>query len=95
MTPHFALQYTVHSQASTMSIPVAMDTDGPLFEDVQMLRKTVNEEARQVNVRRAQLRRRCRFAVSAHGGVGEGRSGSLGEPEVKPKLQETLICTPP
>lgn len=24
-----------------------METDGPLFEDVQMLRKTVNEEARQ------------------------------------------------
>ncbi|XP_070270291.1 serine/threonine-protein phosphatase 2A 56 kDa regulatory subunit gamma isoform-like isoform X1 [Myotis yumanensis] len=40
-------QYTLHSQASTMSIPVAMETDGPLFEDVQMLRKTVNEEARQ------------------------------------------------
>ncbi|XP_057589954.1 serine/threonine-protein phosphatase 2A 56 kDa regulatory subunit gamma isoform isoform X4 [Hippopotamus amphibius kiboko] len=40
-------QYTVYSQASTMSVPVAMETDGPLFEDVQMLRKTVNEEARQ------------------------------------------------
>ncbi|XP_059542676.1 serine/threonine-protein phosphatase 2A 56 kDa regulatory subunit gamma isoform isoform X6 [Myotis daubentonii] len=40
-------QYSVHSQASTMSIPVAMETDGPLIEDVQMLRKTVNEEARQ------------------------------------------------
>lgn len=46
--PHFALQYAVYSQASTMSIPVAMETDGPLFEDVQMLRKAVNEEARQV-----------------------------------------------
>lgn len=55
VTPHFALQYTVYSQASTVSIPVAMETDGPLFEDVQMLRKTVNEEARQVKVRRAQL----------------------------------------
>lgn len=32
-----------------------METDGPLFEDVQMLRKTVNEEARQVKARRAQL----------------------------------------
>lgn len=51
----FALQYTVYSQASTLSIPVAMETDGPLFEDVLMLRKTVNEEARQVTVRRAQL----------------------------------------
>ncbi|XP_034498244.1 serine/threonine-protein phosphatase 2A 56 kDa regulatory subunit gamma isoform isoform X3 [Ailuropoda melanoleuca] len=40
-------QYTVYSQASTMTIPVAMETDGPLFEDVQMLRKAVNEEARQ------------------------------------------------
>ncbi|XP_054571755.1 serine/threonine-protein phosphatase 2A 56 kDa regulatory subunit gamma isoform isoform X2 [Eptesicus fuscus] len=46
-------QYTVHSQASTMSIPVAMETDGPLFEDVQMLRKTVNEEARQSVGRKA------------------------------------------
>ncbi|XP_036119437.1 serine/threonine-protein phosphatase 2A 56 kDa regulatory subunit gamma isoform isoform X3 [Molossus molossus] len=45
-------QYTVHSQASTASIPVAMETDGPLFEDVQMLRKTVNEEARQQSVGR-------------------------------------------
>ncbi|XP_033706498.2 serine/threonine-protein phosphatase 2A 56 kDa regulatory subunit gamma isoform isoform X5 [Tursiops truncatus] len=40
-------QYAVCSQASTMSLPVAVETDGPLFEDVQMLRKTVNEEARQ------------------------------------------------
>lgn len=55
VTPRFALQYTVYSQASSVSIPVAMETDGPLFEDVQMLRKTVNEEARQVKVRRAQL----------------------------------------
>lgn len=47
MTPRFALQYTVCSQPSTVSVPVAMETDGPLFEDVQMLRKTVNEEARQ------------------------------------------------
>lgn len=36
-----------------MTIPVAMETDGPLFEDVQMLRKAVNEEARQVTVHRA------------------------------------------
>ncbi|XP_053457570.1 serine/threonine-protein phosphatase 2A 56 kDa regulatory subunit gamma isoform isoform X2 [Nycticebus coucang] len=40
-------QYTVYSQASTMSLPVAMETDGPLFEDVQMLRKTVSDEAHQ------------------------------------------------
>ena len=38
-----------------MSLPVAVETDGPLFEDVQMLRKTVNEEARQVKVHRAKL----------------------------------------
>lgn len=48
VTPHFALQYTVYSQASTMSLPVAMETDGPLFEDVQMLRKTVSDEVHQV-----------------------------------------------
>uniref|UniRef100_A0A8C9GCA8 Serine/threonine-protein phosphatase 2A 56 kDa regulatory subunit n=2 Tax=Piliocolobus tephrosceles TaxID=591936 RepID=A0A8C9GCA8_9PRIM len=40
-------QYTVYSQASTVSIPVAMETDGPLFEDMQMLRKTVKDEAHQ------------------------------------------------
>ncbi|XP_031990708.1 serine/threonine-protein phosphatase 2A 56 kDa regulatory subunit gamma isoform isoform X1 [Hylobates moloch] len=40
-------QYTVYSQASTVSIPVAMETDGPLFEDVQMLRKTVKDVAHQ------------------------------------------------
>ena len=55
VTPRFALQYAVYSQASAVSVPVAMETDGPLFEDVQMLRKTVNEEARQVKARRAQL----------------------------------------
>ncbi|XP_040830983.1 serine/threonine-protein phosphatase 2A 56 kDa regulatory subunit gamma isoform isoform X3 [Ochotona curzoniae] len=40
-------QYTVYSHASTVSMPVAMETDGPLPEDVQMLRKTVSDEARQ------------------------------------------------
>lgn len=55
VTPHFALQYTLCSQASIASIPVAMETDGPLLEDVLMLRKTVNEEARQVNMHRAPL----------------------------------------
>lgn len=48
MTPYFALQYAVYSQASAMSIPVAMETDGPQFEDVQMLKKTVSDETRQV-----------------------------------------------
>ncbi|XP_037359785.1 serine/threonine-protein phosphatase 2A 56 kDa regulatory subunit gamma isoform isoform X3 [Talpa occidentalis] len=41
-------QYTVYSQANSVSVPVAMETDGPFLEDVQMLRKTVNEEAHQV-----------------------------------------------
>ncbi|KAM6171545.1 serine/threonine-protein phosphatase 2A 56 kDa regulatory subunit gamma isoform 1-T1 [Erethizon dorsatum] len=40
-------QYTMYSQASTVTLPVAMETDGPLFEDVQMLRKTVSDEAHQ------------------------------------------------
>lgn len=48
VTPYFALQYAVYSQASAMSIPVAMETDGPQFEDVQMLKKTVSDETRQV-----------------------------------------------
>ncbi|EGV94853.1 Serine/threonine-protein phosphatase 2A 56 kDa regulatory subunit gamma isoform [Cricetulus griseus] len=42
-------QYAVYSQASAMSIPVAMETDGPQFEDVQMLRKTVSDETRQAH----------------------------------------------
>lgn len=45
-----------------MSIPVAMETDGPLFEDVLMLRKAVNEEARQVNVCELSGGARRRFA---------------------------------
>ncbi|XP_020826798.1 serine/threonine-protein phosphatase 2A 56 kDa regulatory subunit gamma isoform isoform X1 [Phascolarctos cinereus] len=40
-------QYTVYSEASSMNLPVAMETDGPLYEDLQMLKKTVNEESRQ------------------------------------------------
>lgn len=63
-------QYTVHSQASTMSIPVAMETDGPLFEDVQMLRKTVNEEARQaqkdLKKDRALVRRKSELPQDLH-----------------------------
>ncbi|XP_076407504.1 serine/threonine-protein phosphatase 2A 56 kDa regulatory subunit gamma isoform isoform X3 [Peromyscus maniculatus bairdii] len=46
-------QYAVYSQASVMSIPVAMETDGPQFEDVQMLRKTVSDETRQLVGRKA------------------------------------------
>ncbi|XP_020826800.1 serine/threonine-protein phosphatase 2A 56 kDa regulatory subunit gamma isoform isoform X2 [Phascolarctos cinereus] len=41
-------QYTVYSEASSMNLPVAMETDGPLYEDLQMLKKTVNEESRQL-----------------------------------------------
>nr|KAF6502056.1 protein phosphatase 2 regulatory subunit B'gamma [Molossus molossus] len=63
-------QYTVHSQASTASIPVAMETDGPLFEDVQMLRKTVNEEARQaqkdLKKDRALVRRKSELPQDPH-----------------------------
>ncbi|XP_078191900.1 serine/threonine-protein phosphatase 2A 56 kDa regulatory subunit gamma isoform isoform X2 [Callithrix jacchus] len=40
-------QYTMCSQASTVSIPLAMETDGPFFEDVQMLRQTVKDQAHQ------------------------------------------------
>ncbi|XP_027424512.1 serine/threonine-protein phosphatase 2A 56 kDa regulatory subunit gamma isoform isoform X5 [Zalophus californianus] len=40
-------QYAVHSQVSAVVIPVAVETDGPLLEDVQTLRKARNEEARQ------------------------------------------------
>ncbi|XP_036267623.1 serine/threonine-protein phosphatase 2A 56 kDa regulatory subunit gamma isoform isoform X7 [Pipistrellus kuhlii] len=63
-------QYSIHSQASTMSIPVAMETDGPLFEDVQMLRKTVNEEARQaqkdLKKDRALVRRKSELPQDLH-----------------------------
>lgn len=31
-----------------LNSPVAMETDGPLIEDLQMLKKTVKEEACQV-----------------------------------------------
>ena len=33
-----------------MNSPVAMETDGPLIEDLQMLKKTVKEEACQVKL---------------------------------------------
>ncbi|XP_016067704.1 PREDICTED: serine/threonine-protein phosphatase 2A 56 kDa regulatory subunit gamma isoform isoform X1 [Miniopterus natalensis] len=63
-------QYTVLSQASTMSIPVAMETDGPLFEDVQRLRKAVSEEARQaqkdLKKDRALMRRKSELPQDLH-----------------------------
>ncbi|XP_045678494.1 serine/threonine-protein phosphatase 2A 56 kDa regulatory subunit gamma isoform isoform X2 [Phyllostomus hastatus] len=63
-------QYTVYSHTSTVSIPVAMETDGPLFEDVQMLRKTVNEEARQaqkdLKKDRALVRRKSELPQDLH-----------------------------
>ncbi|XP_012579829.1 PREDICTED: uncharacterized protein LOC105853571 [Condylura cristata] len=46
-------QYAVHSQASSVSAAVAVETDGPFSEDAQMLRKTVSEEARQSVGRKA------------------------------------------
>lgn len=36
--------------SSGLNSPVAMETDGPLIEDVEMLKKTVEEEAVQVKV---------------------------------------------
>ncbi|XP_007433459.1 serine/threonine-protein phosphatase 2A 56 kDa regulatory subunit gamma isoform isoform X2 [Python bivittatus] len=38
-------QYSVYSDTSIVSSPVAMETDGPLIEDLQVLTKTVKEEA--------------------------------------------------
>uniref|UniRef100_A0A8C5QV44 Serine/threonine protein phosphatase 2A regulatory subunit n=1 Tax=Leptobrachium leishanense TaxID=445787 RepID=A0A8C5QV44_9ANUR len=38
-------QYPIHTDTSALNSPVAMETDGPLLEDVQMLKKTVKEEA--------------------------------------------------
>ncbi|XP_062974130.1 serine/threonine-protein phosphatase 2A 56 kDa regulatory subunit gamma isoform isoform X2 [Elgaria multicarinata webbii] len=38
-------QYSVCSDTCLVSSPVAMETDGPLIEDLQVVRKTVKEEA--------------------------------------------------
>ncbi|XP_020649223.1 serine/threonine-protein phosphatase 2A 56 kDa regulatory subunit gamma isoform isoform X2 [Pogona vitticeps] len=38
-------QYSVYSDTCLVSSPVAMETDGPLIEDLQVLKKTVKEEA--------------------------------------------------
>ncbi|NXC70254.1 2A5G phosphatase, partial [Anhinga anhinga] len=40
-------QYPTYSDTSLLNSPVAMETDGPLIEDLQMLKKTVKEEACQ------------------------------------------------
>ncbi|XP_030414600.1 serine/threonine-protein phosphatase 2A 56 kDa regulatory subunit gamma isoform isoform X2 [Gopherus evgoodei] len=40
-------QYPTNSDTSLLNSPVAMETDGPLIEDLQMLKKTVKEEACQ------------------------------------------------
>ncbi|XP_041131769.1 serine/threonine-protein phosphatase 2A 56 kDa regulatory subunit gamma isoform isoform X1 [Polyodon spathula] len=45
-------QYTVCVDSSGLNSPVAMETDGPLIEDVQMLKKTVEEEAIQRDQRK-------------------------------------------
>ncbi|KAK1158696.1 serine/threonine-protein phosphatase 2A 56 kDa regulatory subunit gamma isoform isoform X1 [Acipenser oxyrinchus oxyrinchus] len=47
-------QYTVCVDSSGLNSPVAMETDGPLIEDVEMLKKTVEEEAVQVKLQRDQ-----------------------------------------
>ncbi|KAJ6661893.1 hypothetical protein lerEdw1_013064, partial [Lerista edwardsae] len=38
-------QYSVYSDTCLVSSPVAMETDGPLIEDLQVLKKSVKEEA--------------------------------------------------
>lgn len=45
---HVSLQFVVHVDPSSLSSPMEMETDGPLIEDVAMLKKTVEEEATQV-----------------------------------------------
>ncbi|RMB98718.1 hypothetical protein DUI87_24937 [Hirundo rustica rustica] len=40
-------QYPTYSDTSLLNSPVAMETDGPLIEDLQTLKKTVKEEACQ------------------------------------------------
>ncbi|MEE6493684.1 hypothetical protein FKM82_016917 [Ascaphus truei] len=40
-------QYPMYTDTSALNSPVAMETDGPLLEDVQMLKRTVREEATQ------------------------------------------------
>ncbi|XP_068110810.1 serine/threonine-protein phosphatase 2A 56 kDa regulatory subunit gamma isoform isoform X2 [Hyperolius riggenbachi] len=40
-------KYPMFTDTSALNSPVAMETDGPLLEDVQMLKKTVREEASQ------------------------------------------------
>ncbi|XP_051690768.1 serine/threonine-protein phosphatase 2A 56 kDa regulatory subunit gamma isoform isoform X13 [Oryctolagus cuniculus] len=64
-------QYSLCSHASTVSMPLAMETDGPLFEDVQMLRKTVSDEARQVKVPAGREKGSVEHASKE--GVGPGR----------------------
>lgn len=39
----------MYVDSSGLNSPVEMETDGPLIEDVLMLKKTVEEEATQVN----------------------------------------------
>lgn len=85
---HFALQYAVYSQASTVSIPVAMETDGPLFEDVLMLRKTVNEEARQVTA--------CELAARAAGqSQAQASAQAARPPRGRPRRAACVRGSPP
>ncbi|XP_075048276.1 serine/threonine-protein phosphatase 2A 56 kDa regulatory subunit gamma isoform isoform X1 [Mixophyes fleayi] len=42
-------QFPMYTDTSALNSPVAMETDGPLLEDVQMLKKTVREEASQAH----------------------------------------------
>lgn len=42
------LQFLLYIDSTGLGSPMDMETDGPLLDDVQMLKKTVEEEATQV-----------------------------------------------
>lgn len=44
------VQFLVYIDPSESGVPMDMETDGPLLEDVNLLKKTVEEEALQVSV---------------------------------------------
>uniref|UniRef100_A0A673MTP8 Protein phosphatase 2, regulatory subunit B', gamma b n=1 Tax=Sinocyclocheilus rhinocerous TaxID=307959 RepID=A0A673MTP8_9TELE len=41
--------FLMHIDSSSLSSPMDMETDGPIIEDVMMLKKTVEEEATQIH----------------------------------------------
>ncbi|XP_016393675.1 serine/threonine-protein phosphatase 2A 56 kDa regulatory subunit gamma isoform-like [Sinocyclocheilus rhinocerous] len=42
-------KFLMHIDSSSLSSPMDMETDGPIIEDVMMLKKTVEEEATQIH----------------------------------------------